>query len=131
MDYVMLGSAVVDLLAVAVLATMLARSARARDTTLVDQRQTMERLRGDLAQLLEEAAQRARGLEQALVARERSLRALLGDIERVDGRRPAASPVHGGVPALTLGERERPLATDPAEARLLRDLEQRFAEQER
>ena len=125
MDYVMMGSAVVDLLAVAVLGWMLARSARERDTTLVDQRQTMERLRGDIGQLLEEAGQRARGLEQALVARERSLRALLTDLERVEPRRPAASP-----PVLPLGDRERQLAADPAEARLLRDLELRFAEQE-
>lgn len=127
MDYVMMGSAVVDLLAVAVLGWMLARSARERDTTLVDQRQTMERLRGDIGQLLEEAAQRARGLEQALVARERSLRSLLGEIERVEPRRPATA---GPPTLLPLGERERPLAADPAEARLLRDLELRFAEQE-
>ena len=128
MDYMMLGSAVVDLVAVGVLGALLARTGRERDTTLVDQRQTMERLRGDIALLLEEAAQRAHGLEQSLVSRERSLRALLGDLERVEGRR---GPAMAAPPALALGERERPLATDPAEARLLRDLELRFAEQER
>lgn len=130
MDYVMLGSAVVDLVAVAVLGAMLARSARERDTTLVDQRQTMERLRADIAQLLEEAAQRARGLEQSLVARERSLRSVLAEVERVETR-GAAPALSAPPPTLALGERERPLATDPAEARLLRDLELRFAEQER
>ena len=124
----MLGSAVVDLLAVGILGAMLARSARERDTTLVDQRQTMERLRADIGLLLEEAGQRARGLEQALVTRERALRALLGELERFEsGRAPVSSPP----PVLPLGGRERPLATDPAEARLLRDLELRFAEQER
>jgi hypothetical protein len=128
MDYVMMGSAVVDLLAVGILGAMLARSARERDTTLVDQRQTMERLRGDIAQLLEDAGERARGLEQSLVARERALRALLGELERVEARR---APQAAAAPSLALGERERPLATDPAEARLLRDLELRFAEQER
>ena len=127
MDYTMLGSAIVDLVAVGVLGALLARTARERDTTLVDQRQTMERLRADIAVLLEEAGQRTRGLEQALMARERSLRGVLGELERAEGRRlPAAI----APPTLALGERERPLATDPAEARLLRDLELRFAEQE-
>lgn len=121
MDYVMIGSAVIDLLAVAVLGWMLTRSARDRDTLLVDQRQTMERLRGDIAQLLEEAGDRTRGLERTLAERERSLRALLGELERVEPRRTAAATP----------ERARPLVNDPAEARLLRDLELRFAAEER
>ena len=133
MDWMMLGSAAVDLLAVGVLGALLARTARERDGTLVDQRQTMERLRADIAQLLDDAAQRTQGLEQALVARERSLRAVLSEIEGVAPRLATLPPPprSASLPSLAMGERERPLATDPAEARLLRDLELRFAEQDR
>ena len=132
MDWMMLGSAAVDLLAVGVLGALLARTARERDGTLVDQRQTMERLRADIAQLLDDAAQRTQGLEQALVARERSLRAVLSEIEGVAPRLATLPPPRSAsLPSLAMGERERPLATDPAEARLLRDLELRFAEQDR
>src|SRR5437870_12387066 len=62
----------------------------------------LERLRDDLAALVEDAERRGRALEDALATHETRLRALLKDAARVEeARRPR----------------------DAAEARLLRDLE--------
>ena len=64
----------------------------------------LERLRGEIAALVEDAEQRGRALEEALGGHEARLRALLKDAAKVE-------------------EAKRPRPRDPAEARLLRDLE--------
>jgi hypothetical protein len=101
MNVLLLVSTVLDLAAVAALGWFLHRTDREREVALEEGRAALERLRGDLAELVRDAEERARALE-----------------ERVGARAAAASR-----PA---SEREllaRRLGVDPAEARLLRDLE--------
>jgi len=123
MQKVVLASTVVDLLAVAVLAWMVARSARERDASLTDQRRALGELKADLAQLLEDAETRAQVLAETLAARERSLRAAAEDEPPI---RPSSSqrrqqPMAPLVRGLT--PEDLRAGADPAEARLLRDLE--------
>jgi len=105
-----------------------------RDAARAAQREVLETLRRDLATLLADAEDRARVLEESLGRRERSLGALLTKLERAERKtdatppRPAAAAT-GALPELArrLGLRgkrgsEAP-PEDPAEARLLRDLE--------
>jgi len=110
MDTLLVASAVLDCGAVAGIGWLLRRSARERDTALGAERAALERLREDLAQLVSDAEERTQRLAAALDAREKRLRALVAETGRLEAaRRPAPAPSH-----------ERP---DPAEARLLRDLE--------
>jgi len=123
MQKVVLASTVVDLLAVAMLAWIVARSARERDASLVDQRRALTELKADLAQLLADAETRAQAIAETLSARERSLRVAAeadAAIRPASGQRrqPAPAPL---VRALTPDELRG--GADPAEARLLRDLE--------
>ena len=100
MNLLLLVSTVLDLAAVAALGWFLRRTDRERDTALEEGRAALERLRGDLAELVRDAEARARALEERL-------------------ERRAAAP-------RAASEREvlaRRLGVDPAEARLLRDLE--------
>ena len=64
----------------------------------------LERLRDDLAALVADAEHRGRALEDALATHETRLQALLKEAAKVE-------------------EARRPRPRDPAEARLLRDLE--------
>jgi len=121
MDHLMLISTVVELGAAGLLAWLVLRSARERETTLGLHRATLESLRADLSQLVREAECRAQGLEDTLADRELKLRALLDEIARVE--RPAPAPAVRR--PLRAYDEER--ADDPAEARLLRDLQLRFA----
>jgi hypothetical protein len=118
---VLLALSGIDLAAVAVLGWLLWRGERLRAAVLEDQQQALGRLKGDLAQLLEDAEQRAATLEERLGERERSLRALvarLGPSEaRQEARPQAAKPLTRTVIEDLVDEE------DPAEARLLRDLE--------
>jgi len=102
METLMLVAIVIDGGAVAVLLWLLRRTARERDAGLAAQREALERLCTDLAQLVETAETRTRALDEALARREARLRALL---DAGDGRTPS--------PRETL---------DPAEARLRRQL---------
>jgi len=136
MQTVLLVSTVVDAVAIAVLVGLVRRAGRVRDTARAAQREALETLRGDLATLVADAEERTQALEESLGRREKSLTALLARLERVERRhdapRPAATPAGGALPELArrLGLRgkrsdELPAAdiVDPAEARLLRDLE--------
>ena len=143
----MLVATVTDLVLVVVLGWLVARSGRLRDRAVEAQRATLERLRTDLATLVSDAEQRAQALEETLGAREQRLRALLAEIgrietggraapraqERVQERAQERTPDRPSAPssAVTAVVREgarlaRRLAGDPAEARLLRDLEVRL-----
>ena len=94
------------LLVVSTLLDVVALAAAWRLVRAAGRRQgdTLERLRDDLAALVEDAERRGRALEEALATHETRLRALLKDAARVE-------------------EARRPRPRDPAEARLLRDLE--------
>jgi hypothetical protein len=99
MNVLLLVSTVLDLAAIAALCWFLQRTDRERDVALEEGRAALERLRGDLAELVRDAEERARALEETV------------------GARSAPRPT---------SEREmlaRRLGVDPAEARLLRDLE--------
>ncbi|TMA41215.1 MAG: hypothetical protein E6J83_12895 [Deltaproteobacteria bacterium] len=136
MHTLLLGSTLVDVVAIAVLAWLVRRAGRVRDAARAAQREALETLRRDLATLVADAEERTRALEESLGRRERSLGALLAKLERAERRpdgdtpRPAAAP-SGGLPELArrLGLRGKrgggapAEAADPAEARLLRDLE--------
>lgn len=134
MEHVLVISTAVDLLAVLVLGWLVARSARGRTDSFAEQRATLESLRGDLAQLVQDAEERARAVDEALGVRERRLRRLLAELgrheerrtlrpereadwrferERESGLEPEAGSERGG-------------RLDPAEARLLRDLDIRI-----
>jgi len=140
MQTVLLVSTVVDAAAIAVLAWLVRRAGRVRDAARAAQRDALETLRRDLTTLVADAEERAHALEESLGRRERSLGALLIRLERAERRneppqpRPAATAAAagGGLPELARrlglrgkrgGETAAPEALDPAEARLLRDLE--------
>ncbi len=102
LPHVVAAATLVELVALGALTYLLGRARAERRAA----EGAVEALRADLGRLLEEAESRARALEDALAARETSLRALLA---RVEG-----------------GSRRREEADDPAEARLLRDLDLRI-----
>ena len=102
-----LASALLDCVAVAAIAWLVRRWGHDRAAALEAQRATLERLRVDLAELVGEAERRAHELEAALAARERRLRTLLAETGRVEVEMTAPPR----------------LAIDPAEARLLRNLQ--------
>jgi hypothetical protein len=109
MNVLLLATTVLDLAAIAALCWFLRRTDRARDVALEEGRAALERLRGDLADLVREAEDRARALEAT-----------------IEGRAGAAS--RAGAERELLARR---LGADPAEARLLRDLELSLGEERR
>jgi hypothetical protein len=140
----MVASTFLDLAAVGGLAWLVVRGGRERDAALAEQRAALEALRTDLGELLADAERRGQALEESLAGRERSLRDLLAKVGRVEEKRAAAkrapaqpapssaaprpaapSPRPAGLEALRgdLAQVARKLNVDPAEARLLRDLE--------
>jgi hypothetical protein len=104
----------VDVLAVATLGWLVARGARLRDLAPADQRRALADLKGELAQLLHDAEARARTLEAALGASQEWPPARAGRVRTLTPEDEA--PVAGG----------SRLGVDPAEARLIRDLEVSF-----
>jgi len=116
--WVLLGLSGIDLVAVAVLGWLLWRGERLRAAVLEDQQDALDRLKRDLSQLLEDAEQRAAALEERLGARERSLRALVAHLG--PGQEPRPQPAK---PLTRTLVEELEDEADPAEARLLRDLE--------
>jgi hypothetical protein len=137
----LVASTVLDLAAVAGLGWLVVRGGRERDAALAEQRAALEALRTDLAELLADAERRAHALEESLAGREQSLRGLLVNVGKVEEKRSAAKrtpappkpappsaeprPRPAGLEALRgdLAQVARKLNVDPAEARLLRDLE--------
>ena len=108
MEMLLAVSTVIDVVAI-VAAWRLAISAVQRQA---EAGATLARLRTDLERLVEDAERRGGALEEAVATREKALRALLSDADKlVETRRAPAAP------------RTR---NDPAEARLLRDLEVRL-----
>jgi hypothetical protein len=129
MENLLLATTIVDLIAVAGLAWLVVRSGRDREIASADQRMALERLRNELATLLDDAEERARSLERMLGAREQSLRALMIDLGRNEPapvrpaastapERPASSPL---VRPFAPAAESTPL--DPAELRLRRELD--------
>jgi len=133
MDMLLLASTAVDLVALIALAWIVLRADRRREKAVGAQRATLERLHANLGTLIADAERRARALEDTLADREDSLRALLADLARAEGRRPlpsqeVRSPIGGRVTPLTdldelLPDEPRRRGVDAAEARLLRDLD--------
>ena len=130
MGSVMMASTVIDLLAVAGLGWLVWRSGRERALQTAEQRAALSSLQGDLAQLVRDAEQRARTLDETLAAREEHLRDLLRQLEAVEAaRRPQAAPAARPTDIDEPASRDAALrlGIDPAEARLLRDLQVSFA----
>ena len=105
MTALVLAAAVVDVLVVGVLAWLLRRTERRQVFAQAESEALLARLRGELADLIADAERRTRALDEALATREATLRVLL---------QTAAAPREGA--------RETP-TVDPAEVRLLRDLD--------
>jgi hypothetical protein len=119
MPSVLAVTTAVDCIAVLALAWLVLRCRRAYELAVAEQRAALERLRGELADLVADAERRAAGLDETLAAREASLRALVAAADRADRRaaRPGLAPRgHTG------GDAPRSVL-DPAEVRLRRDLE--------
>ena len=104
MTLLVLIAAAVDGLVVGVLAWLLRRTERTQALAQVESQAVLARLRAELADLVADAERRTRALDEALAMREATLRVLL---------QTAAAPRE---------TRETP-SVDPAEVRLLRDLE--------
>ena len=116
MPLVLVACTVIDLVAVVALAWIVVRSRRDRDATLAEQRAALGHLKGDLAQLLDDAERRAKAVEERLdLPREPRPAAERRGAPVRQNHQPAPPPV-------------RDLrAADAAEARLLRDLEVHLA----
>jgi hypothetical protein len=95
--------AVVDVLVVGVLAWWLRRAERTQTLAQAESQAVLARLRAELGDLVADAERRTRALDEALAMREATLRVLL----------QTAAPCES---------RETP-SVDPAEVRLLRELE--------
>jgi hypothetical protein len=118
MENMLLASTLIDCAALAALAWVVWRAGREREASLGAQRAALETLRADLGELVADAESRARELEAALASREERLRDLLLEIAHVQ-----ATAQDRAAAAATADE---PASIDPAEARLLRDLEVNF-----
>jgi hypothetical protein len=105
MSLVLLLTTVVDGLAVAALVWLVRRTERTQALVLAEQQAALVRLRGELADLVTDAERRTRALDQALAMREATLRVLVQTSARPE-------EMAGEAPSV-----------DPAEVRLLRDLE--------
>jgi len=97
------AAAVLDVLVVGVLAWLLRRTERTQALAQAESEAVLARLRSELADLVADAERRTRALDEALAMREATLRVLV----------QTAAPRES---------RETP-NVDPAEVRLLRDLE--------
>jgi hypothetical protein len=136
-----------DLFVIGFCVVFLARAGQGLERRAADQRQALERVRGALESLVREAETRAREFEQLLGVREKHLRALLQRLVEEEERLRDASPMPaassaaarlrpGGVSAedakrlanagLRPVDVARTLGADPAEVRLVLDLERRF-----
>jgi hypothetical protein len=117
LDNVLVATTAIDCAAVLALGWLFVRGRRERELAAAEQEAALGRLRAELGDLVAEAERRAKSLDAALAAREQSLRALLAEVGRVEGRvaRTASTP------------RPAAVGVDPAEARLIRDLEVSFA----
>jgi len=131
MQTVMLVSTAADLIAVAVLAWLLLRGTRAHAASLQAQREALVTLREDVGSLLADAERRSEELERALRAREKSLRSLIAEVGRLEGRQERQP--EGGMPVMPLtrpsaadGRRRATPTADAAEERLLRELASSF-----
>jgi hypothetical protein len=118
LDTLLVATTAIDCIAVLTLGWLFVRGRSERELAAAEQEAALGRLRGELGDLVGEAERRAKSLDAALAAREQSLRTLLAEVGRVEGRvgRAAAAPRAGAAAAI-----------DPAEARLIRDLEVSFA----
>lgn len=105
MTTLVLAAATFDVLVVGVLAWLLRRTERRQVLAQAESEAVLMRLRGELADLVADAERRTRALDEALATREATLRVLL---------QTAAAP---------RAPSRDPSSVDPAEVRLLRDLE--------
>jgi hypothetical protein len=105
MTTLVVAVAAVDVLVVGTLAWLLRRTERRQALAQAEGEAVLVRLRGELADLVADAERRTRALDEALAMREATLRVLL---------QTSAAPRAGG---------REPSSVDPAEVRLLRDLE--------
>lgn len=104
MTTLVFAAAAFDVLVVGVLAWLLRRTERRQALAQAESEAVLSRLRGELADLVTDAERRTRALDEALAMREATLRVLL---------QTSAAP----------RESSRDTHVDPAEVRLLRDLE--------
>ena len=104
-------TALVDVAAVGALLWVLGRGGR---QSAAEQQKALGRLRAELAALVADAEARTRALDATLAAREATLRVLLAATQ---GVMPEGAPPEGG------GRRSTAPAPDPAQIRLVRDLE--------
>src|SRR5262245_17379776 len=105
MTLVLCLTTLVDVVVVGTLGWLVLRAERNHAAGLAEQQALLARLRSELAELVGDAERRTRALDHALAMREATLRVLL---QASAGAAEAA----GGAPDV-----------DPAEVRLLRDLE--------
>ena len=105
MSLVLVLTTIVDALAVVALVWLVRRTEHTQALVLAEQQGALARLRDELADLVADAERRTRELDQALAMREATLRVLVQTSAR---------------PEEMAGEEPR---VDPAEVRLLRDLE--------
>ena len=105
MSIVLVLTTLVDAALVAAFVWLLRRADRSQVAGLADQRAAMARLRAQIADLLADAERRTRALDHVLAMREATLRVLVQTSARSD--EPVAEAT----------------AANPAEVRLLRDLE--------
>jgi hypothetical protein len=136
-----------DLFVIGFCVVFFARAGQALERRAADQRDALERVRGALESLVREAEARAREFEQLLGVREKHLRALLQRLAEEEERLRDASPTPPASPAVTMArpggvrvgdakrlaeaglgpvDVARTLGADPAEVRLVLDLERRF-----
>jgi hypothetical protein len=115
-ESLLLASALVEVVGVRALVWLGFRSGRKREAAIAAECRRLETIRGDLGALLAEAAERTQAFDATLGAREQRLRTLLTEIGRMEGRH-ARNREHPAPAAA-----ERATQTDPAEARLLREL---------
>jgi hypothetical protein len=127
MENLLLASTAIDLLAVAVLAWLVWRSGHEHDAALGTQQAALDSLRVDLTQLVQSAEQRTQVLDETIATRTQELRALLRDLDRAESARRPASMGDARREGPDVAEAARRLGADPAEARLLRDLQVSFA----
>jgi hypothetical protein len=127
----LVGVSALDAVLVAALCWTVSRLRKERTTAQAEQRETLERLRTDLAGLVVDADARSRALDGQLEVRETRLRSLLHEISgtetwALDARRtrPAEKPGARGAARDALGRTDE----DPAEARLRRDLRKVLAQ---
>ena len=107
MTLVLLATTLLDGLAVGALVWLVHHGERRHRRMAAEHEAVFARLRRELADLVADAERRARGLDEALALRESSLRVLL----------ETSAPAEDGA---------RARAADPAELRLVRDLELAF-----